>query len=254
MSDLMALQTRMAQGLLDGGFDGLAAHVLAGPIGADEALGLHRNTILYALSNALRLTFPTVDALVGEAFFDQAALAFVAARPPSRACLTGYGAGFPCFLERYEPAADLPYLGDVARLDAAVEDVGARSLGQDGVTVDLGQAILTLDASVRMLALTYPAAAIRDAIEAGDDQALAAVDPAPRRYLHSLWRRPEGAAIRPLDPGPAAFLAAVLDGHPPDAALQAALAESEDLTLLQSQIFAAPFARLTVTPTQETAP
>ncbi|MDB5458959.1 MAG: hypothetical protein JWO72_700, partial [Caulobacteraceae bacterium] len=120
MSDLATLQREMAQGLLSGRFDAVRGQVLAGPIAADEALGLHRNTVLCALTNALRLTFPTVDALVGEAFFDQAARSFIDQQPPAQAWLTGYGAAFPEFLDRYPLAAGLPYLADVARLDAAV--------------------------------------------------------------------------------------------------------------------------------------
>ena len=251
MSDLAALQGRMAAALLHGRFDGLDAVILAGPVAPAEALGLHRNTVLHALVNALRLTFPTVNALVGEAFFDQAALAFVAANPPSRACLTGYGADFPAFVQTDPLCASLPYLADVARLDAAVEEVGALCIGVDGEVVDLDQATLTLDASLRVLSLTRPAAAIRDAIEADDDAALAAVDPAPDRYDHALWRRPEGAAIRPLSPVAAAFLDAVLARRPPDEALQAALAENQDLSPLQSEIFTAPFARLTLNPPLE---
>ena len=246
MLDLMTLQSAMAQALLDGDFAGLEPHVRPGPVSAAEALGLHRNTVLYALSNALRLTFPTVDALVGEAFFDQAALAFVAEQPPARACLTGYGANFADFLDRYAPAADLPYLADVARLDALVETVGQLSLEQDGVMVDLGQATLTLDASLGLLSLNHPASAIRDAIETGDDAALARLDPAPGRFVHVLWRTPSGAAIRSLRPGSAAFLGALLAGGDADSALEAALAESDDLTSLQTEILTAPFARLTI--------
>jgi hypothetical protein len=251
MPDLAALQGRMATAILSGRLDGFDGCIRPGRIAPAEALGLHRNTVLYGLVNTLRLTFPTVDALVGEAFFDQAALAFVAVRPPAQGRLTDYGADFPAFLQTYPPAVDLPYLADVARLDAAVEDVGARSVGMDGEVVDLGRATLTLDASLSVLSLTRPAAAIRDAIEADDDAALAAIDPAPGRYAHGLWRRPQGAAIRPLSPVAAAFLHAVLARHPPDAALQAALAESQDLSPLQSEIFAAPFARLTLNPSLE---
>jgi hypothetical protein len=252
MPDLISLQTRMADALLHGRFAALGDQIVAGPVAAQEALGLHRNTVLCALSNALRLTFPTAEALVGEAFFDQAALAFVAVHPPARACLTGYGADFPAFLETYAPATDIPYLVDVARLDAVVEEVGALSVGADGGVIDLGQMLLTLDASIRLLDLTYPAAAIRDAIETGDDAALGAVDLAPGRYRRVLWRVPAGAAIRPLGPAAFAFLAALLDGAAPDTALKAALAEGADLIALQTEIFSAPFARLTMSPTLET--
>lgn len=241
MRDLASFQSAMVQALLGGRFAGVASEVLIGPIGADEALSVHRNTALTGATNALRLTYPTVLALVGEDFFDQVALRFVKTSPPTGAWLTGYGVGFPDFIAADPLAASLPYLADVARLDAAVEAAGADSLGCAGCQLDLGEAMLTLDASLRILELNHPAAAIRDAVEAGDD-ALAALDPAPRPGALALWRREDGAATRPLGPVAAAFLAAVLQGGD----VEAALLGAEDLSALQSEVFAAPFARITV--------
>jgi hypothetical protein len=243
MLDLAGLQTRMAEGLLSGQYGGLEAEVLIGPIDAAEALGLHRNTALHGLINALRLSHPTVDGLVGEAFFDQAALAFAQEQPPAGVCLTGYGQGFAAFLRTYEFAAGLPYLADVARLDFALEAVAGQSVGQDGLELDLGQVLLTLDASLRIIALDYPAAAIRDAVE-DDEDALGLIDMTCRRHALALWREPGGAALRPLGPFAAAFLEALLDGGD----LEAVLSDGGDLAQLQSDIFAAPFARLATKP------
>lgn len=239
MLDLARLQTRMAQGLLTGRYGDLEAQVLIGPIGAAEAFGLHRNTAMHGLANALRISHPTVDALVGEAFFDQAALAFAQEQPPAAACLTGYGSGFADFLQVYAFAGDLPYLADVARLDFAIEAVGGQSVGHDGLQLDLGAALLTLDASLRVIELDYPAAAIRDAIE-DDEDSLSAIDVTPRHHALVLWRRLDGAAVRPLSPVSAALLKVLLDGGDIDSVL----AGGGDLSALQSEIFAAPFARL----------
>lgn len=251
MPDLAQLQSQWAQGLLAGRTGPLEADILIGPVTAAEALSVHRNTALGGLVNALRLTCPTVDALVGEAFFDQAALAFIEDAPPAGAWLTGYGAGFADFLGAYAFAADLPYLADVARLDAAIEAVGADAVGRDGLELDLGEALLTLDASLRVLSLLYPAAAIRDAIEAGDDEAMATIDLTPHPHALALWRRAQGAATRPLSRLPAAFLAAILDGCDVEAVLAAA--HPDDLAALQAEVFAAPFARITAK-LEETAP
>ena len=51
------------------------------------ALQVHRNTIIGALVHALRLTYSSVDAVVGEAFFDQTAAAFAEHKPPTTARL-----------------------------------------------------------------------------------------------------------------------------------------------------------------------
>src|SRR3546814_15329012 len=42
---------------------------------------------------------------------------FVAAEPPRSPVLVFYGAAFPTFIESFSPAASLPYLADVARLE-----------------------------------------------------------------------------------------------------------------------------------------
>ena len=241
MPDLAQLQTRMAEALFHGRCDGLSAQILPGPIAADEALGLHRNTALHGLVNALRLTYPTVDALVGAEFFDQAALAFAQAHPPASPWLTGYGSTFAAFLAAYAPADGLPYLPDAARLDAAIEAVAHQSLGCDGPAFDLGGVLLTLDASLRLVDLDHPAAALRDALDAGDDAALAALDMAPRRHALALWRTPAGAALRPLSPLSAAFLDALLHGGDLEALLTGG-----DPAVLQTEVFAAPFARLAI--------
>jgi hypothetical protein len=240
MSELAQLQTRMAEALLHGQCDALDLLVRPGPVTAQEAFGLHRATALHGLVNALRLTYPTVDALVGADFFDQAALAFVEADPPASPWLTGYGSAFADFLAAYDLAAGLTYLADAARLDAAIEAVAGQSLGQGGLVFDLGQALLTLDASLRLIELDYPAATIRDALEAGDDDALAAIDMTPRRHVLALWRMPGGAAVRPLHSFSAAFLKALLHGGD----VEAVLTGGGDPAVLQTEVFSAPFARL----------
>ena len=239
MTDLAALQDRLALALLAGDLDALAPALRCGPILAEEALSVHRNTALHGLVNALRLGHPTVDALVGEDFFDQAALAFARKHPPAGAWLTGYGAGFAAFLQTYGPAADLPYLADVARFDFAVETVAGLACGVDGPPLDLGEAVLTLDASLTLLALDYPAAAIRDALDR-DENALARIDMRPRRHVLAIWRLADGAGLRVLSPVSAAVLAALQAGDD----LDAVAGDESDGALLQTEVFAAPFVRV----------
>ena len=108
--------------------------------------------------------------------------------------------------------------------------------------LDLGEAELTLDASLRLVALDHPAAAIRDAI-AEDEDRLASVDVTPRRHVLALWRLPDGVGLRPLSPVSALFLDAVLAGQDPSDRLAGA-----DLDALATDVFTAPFARITPKP------
>lgn len=247
---LAELQQRMARAILAGDLDALPP-VRRGPIPAKDAFAVHRDTVLGALCSALRLSFPTADVLVGEGFFDQAALAYVAEQPPRRARLSAYGAGFPDFLDAYPPALDLAYLGDVARLDLAVCDaLAAPDLGvRRRVAIDADVA-LALPVSLTALSLEFPADLIRAGLEAGDDRALAAIDLAPRPRAVAVWRAGRQAAVRPLAPAAGAFLTEILGGASADEALAAVFAvhpPAAALQLIQTEVFAAPFAQVTQT-------
>jgi len=243
MADLAALQAGMAQALLAGRFKDLPARVRPGPILAEEALSVHRDTAVGGLLHALKLSHPTVLALVGEDFFDQAARAFVERSPPSSAWLTGYGQGLADFLAGYAFAGELPYLADVARFDFAVEAAGYAEAGRDGPALDLGETVLTLDASLRLVELGYPADAIRDALGEDEDR-LAEIDMRRQRRTLALWRLPDGAGLRRLSPISAALLKAVLAGGD----LSDFDAPEDALATLSAEVFSAPFARLSLKP------
>ena len=78
---------------------------------------VYRNNLIGSLVDALADAFPVVQQLVGEAFFRAMAQVFVRQSPPRSAVLLDYGDDFPAFVEGFEPAAGLPYLADVARLE-----------------------------------------------------------------------------------------------------------------------------------------
>lgn len=84
---------------------------------AAKRFGIYRNNVTVSLVNALSEIFPTVQNLVGEDFFCAMARLYVQDNPPDSRLLFEYGASFPAFIEQFEPAADLPFLPDVARLE-----------------------------------------------------------------------------------------------------------------------------------------
>lgn len=90
-----------------------------------ERLDVYRGNYAGNLAGALRISYPVVEQLVGRDFFDYAVRAFIAATPSRSANLEEYGADFPDFLDRFDPAAGVPYLADVARLEAAIDAVFA---------------------------------------------------------------------------------------------------------------------------------
>ena len=84
---------------------------------AQPAFAVYRNTVMKGCIDALQANYPAVARLVGEEWFRAAAVVYVRESLPADPTLLRYGAQFADFLTRFEPAADLPYLPGVARLD-----------------------------------------------------------------------------------------------------------------------------------------
>ncbi len=87
--------------------------------GSDPArrFQVYRNNVLVALVDALADSFTVTRELVGEAFFRAMAAAHAREHPPRSPVLACHGADFPGFIASFPPAAGLPYLADVARLE-----------------------------------------------------------------------------------------------------------------------------------------
>ncbi|MBI3375348.1 MAG: putative DNA-binding domain-containing protein [Betaproteobacteria bacterium] len=115
-TSLEAFQDRFARALvaLDPSED--CAPELAGVV-AQPGFSVYRNTVMKGCIDALQANYPGVMRLVGEEWFRAAAAIFVRTDPPSHPMLADYGAGLADFLAAFEPAAELPYLPAVARLD-----------------------------------------------------------------------------------------------------------------------------------------
>jgi putative DNA-binding protein len=94
---------------------------LVGPDGEPslKRFSVYRNNVVVGLTEALKSNFPAVCRIVGEEFFDVMARIFVVSEPPTSPILLDYGAGFADFIVRFEPAASLPYLPDIARIERA---------------------------------------------------------------------------------------------------------------------------------------
>lgn len=84
---------------------------------AQPGFAVYRNTVLKGCIDALQANFPAVARLVGDEWFRAAASVHARNALPDTATLLTYGQSFPDFLAHFEPAAELPYLADVARAD-----------------------------------------------------------------------------------------------------------------------------------------
>ncbi|WP_417253586.1 putative DNA-binding domain-containing protein [Celeribacter sp.] len=89
---------------------------------AERRFNVYRNNIVVSLKDALSAAFPAIHTLVGDAFFAAMAGEYIRAHPPKSPILPLYGADFPQFISRFEPAGSLPYLADVAHLEVSLRN------------------------------------------------------------------------------------------------------------------------------------
>ena len=258
---LSMLQAQMSAALLaaDDALQQLPESLFAGALTGAEGLRVHRNTVLGALSHALRLTYPSVDRLVGVAFFDRMAVDFARAQPPSAPQLGAWGAGFAQFIAGFPGTEQLPYLTELAQLDAQF-DVLARCVPDDL----FNGALLRLDAGVQLRfasdlivhAAQFPVNALRAAILADDAAALGAIAIARRENYLALWRTRAGVMMRELSAPAALYLRAALAGADGEQALAAAasarapgagVVELELAALLEREVLQASFLRISPT-------
>jgi Uncharacterized protein conserved in bacteria (DUF2063). len=87
--------------------------------GRTSRYNVYRNNVTVSLINALTSIFPVTQRLTGDDFFRALARNYVRSSPPSSRLLWEYGENFPEYIEKYEYAAQVPWLSDVARIERA---------------------------------------------------------------------------------------------------------------------------------------
>jgi len=232
----VTFETSFADALLDADRpipDGIIAHNVAIPA---RRFAVYRNNVVTGLVKALRTRFPVTETIVGEEFFAAMARIFTKAQPPRSPLLASYGDTFPAFVAAFEPARDLPYLPDVARLEAArtraYHAADARPAGADRFAAldsqTVGNIRIAMHPSAEIVRSQFPIVTIW-AMHSGD-QALAPIE--DWRAEDALVARPHlDVDVRALPPGGAAFLLALRAGHALGGAAAAALADHPDFDL-----------------------
>ncbi len=206
------------------------------PAALARRFAVHRNNRMLGLVNALRRHFPVVEKLVGEDFFKGLARAYVTAEPPRSPLITRYGDSFPAFIKGFEPAAELPYLADVARLEIAriraYHAADATALGAAHFAMLDGQLAedlrIALHPSTEIIRSPDPIVTIW-AMNSGERD-LATIE--PWRAEDALVARPGlDVEVRALPPGGAAFLQALASGATLGEAAITALADARNFDL-----------------------
>lgn len=116
---LEAGQQAFAAALFDMAYNDAALQQFAGSSSA-ERLALYRGNLGATWRRTLGHAYPVVLALVGEEFFSGLARAYGNVYPSQDPDLNQFGSHFATFLDDFPPAAELPYLPDMARLEWAL--------------------------------------------------------------------------------------------------------------------------------------
>lgn len=185
----------------------------------DTRFAVYRNNVAVALIGAIETRFPAVRRIVGDDFFRELARAFVMGHPPRSPVMMTYGDDFAGFIETAPGLGELPYLADVARLEAArtraYHAADAPPLGAgDFATLSpdvLDAVTIALHPAVEVVRSSHPVVTIW-AMNSGE---------APLGPIQD-WRAEDAVVSRPdlavlvgrAPPGGAAFLEALARGSP----------------------------------------
>ncbi|WP_109125031.1 DNA-binding domain-containing protein [Dyella sp. C11] len=185
-----------------------------GVVGRDGAPSLrrfnvYRNNVVAGQVDTLRDAYPATARLVGETFFRAMARDYVLTHSPATPMMFDYGIDFPSFVDAFEPARELPYLGDVARIERAwveayhsPEALPLSALALQGVLSSSEPRWLTvqLHPSMRVLSSLFPALSIWEMnTGASNDMSIDLDGPEdvlivrPDAHVH-LYRLPKGGA------------------------------------------------------------
>jgi len=208
----------------------LAGVVVGDTISASARLRVHRRHVAQSLATALGATFPTVEAIVGDAYFQAMAQAFAVQELPRQPVLAEYGADFPAFVAGYGPAAALPYLADMARLDWALNlafhaplegRLGAPDL--TGLPPQrLFELRVALAAGSALVRSSYPIDRIWHASQPDATVGTVSLEEGAASVI--VLRRPDDAAFASLNPAEAAFVTALDEGGSLGEGAEAAIA------------------------------
>ncbi|MCM5555618.1 DNA-binding domain-containing protein [Pleomorphomonas sp. NRK KF1] len=210
--------------------DSPAPTLVTGPRGkrAEIRYNVYRNNVTVSLIGALSSIFPATERITGPDFFRAMARFHVRETPPTSPLLFEYGRAFPDFIDRYEHAAGMPWLSDVARIERLWLDsyhaADAPTLKAEMLSSvppeRLGALVFVPHPATRLISSVHPAITVfamnRSAAPVGR------VEDRPEDGL--ITRVDDEVTVRLLPPGNLVFLKALIAGYPLATAAGAAFA------------------------------
>jgi len=206
------------------------------PSACEARFNIYRNNVTVSLLDALAARFSATQRIVGEDFFKSMARVFIAGHPPASPLMMFYGDEFPDFISSFAPAAEIPYLADVARLEAAqtrayhaedrdpLDPLLLQTISAD----DLGSVRFKLHPSLEIISSPHPIVTIW-----GMNAGVVPLDEITE------WPAQDALIVRPyldvdtrlLPPGGATFLRSLRQGKPLAHAADEAAATQQDFDL-----------------------
>ncbi|TBR72126.1 MAG: DUF2063 domain-containing protein [Burkholderiaceae bacterium] len=237
-STLLELQRSFLGALYNNQEPGPAGRLVGAGLDAAARLRIYRHNSEQTHLEALRTTYPAVAALVGGAFFEQAAARHRSVHPSRSGNLQAYGAHFAEFLASLEDTHRLPYLGDVARLEWLRQAAALAGEATALTPARLGAALAAVEGPVRLtfhpslqrFASRHPVLAIWQYAMQPCAGRLTLPETGDRVLL---WRSADEVAMARVDAASFACIDALACGDTLDAAHAAATAEDPVFDLAQ---------------------
>jgi hypothetical protein len=230
MRDLAALQAQFGAGLDARETEPDVLNLfIGGPRAVSSRFGIYRGNTLANAAKAIEAAYPVIAKIVGSEFFSGLARQYQSRFPSQDGDLNQYGESFAAFLDDFPPAAEMPYLADVARLEWQVHRA---HYAADPESCDLAWlAALSPEQQLRLCPRLHPACAVLDSayplariwqVHQDSFRGEIAVDFAADP-VHALVFRPRfRVEVAPLGDAEAAFLSSALGGGTLEATLAAA--------------------------------
>jgi hypothetical protein len=179
MGTLLQQQRRFARALSGDPNAALPDLAAMSGLSADARLAVYANNVRLVFEEALRQTFPVVEARVGSEYFRQLSRAYRAAHPSLGGDLHEVGRAFPDWLAVHLADTDYAWLADLAALEWASADAACCTPGEP-VAIDvlagvpperLAELRLIPCASMRWVCSDWPVFSVWQANQPGADAA-----------------------------------------------------------------------------------
>ncbi len=192
---------------------------------------VYRNNVRMSLIDALADGYPVVLRLVGDEFFHGMAGVYASREWPQSPVMLEYGEGFADFIAGFEPAATVPYLADIARLEWAwhcayhAADAPVLDPARLAHEQDVERLVFELHPSVHRVCSDWPIVSIWEANAPASDPRESKIEYTAEAAL--LARPYRQVHVMRLPPGAPDFIDALSQGRPlAEAARHAACAQA----------------------------